>query len=154
MNVEKRVKELGLKLPLMPPPTANYIPVRKSGNWAYVSGHAPVNQEGKPCMSGQLGREYSIEEGYQAARLAALGCLSSLRKALGSLDKVRGVVKVLGFVNSAEGFTEQPKVVNGASDFFVEVFGEKGKHARSAVGMAELPGNIPVEIELIVEVEE
>lgn len=152
MSIEAKMNELNLKLPQMQPPVANFIPVRKTGNWAYVSGHAPVDDHGNICMTGKVGREISVAEGYRAARLATLACLSSLQTALGSLDKVKGIVKVLGFVNSAEGFGQQPQVVNGASDLLVEIFGESGRHARSAVGMAELPSNIPVEIEMVVEI--
>lgn len=152
MSIEAKLNELNLKLPQMQPPVANFIPVRKTGNWVYVSGHAPVDDNGNICMTGKVGREISVEEGYRAARLATLACLSSLKTALGSLDKIKGIVKVLGFVNSAEGFGQQPQVVNGASDLLVEIFGEPGRHARSAVGMAELPSNIPVEIEMIVEI--
>ncbi len=152
MTIQTKIDQMDLKLPKMQPPVANFIPVRKTGNWAYVSGHAPVDADGRICMNGKVGKEYSVAEGYQAARLAALACLSSLQTTLGSLDQVKGIVKIVGFVNSAPGFTQQPQVVNGASDLLVEIFGGQGRHARSAVGMAELPGNIPVEIEMVVEI--
>jgi enamine deaminase RidA (YjgF/YER057c/UK114 family) len=152
MTTEEKINALNVKLPKMQPPVANFIPVRKMRNWAYVSGHAPVDDSGKICMTGKVGKELSVAEGYQAARLATLACLSSLQTALGSLDKIKGIVKIVGFVNSAEGFEQQPQVVNGASDLLVEIFGEQGRHARSAVGMAELPSNIPVEIEMVVEI--
>jgi len=113
-----------------------------------------VRVEGKPSARGKLGKDLSTEDGYKVAREVGLSLLASTRTALGSLDKVKRVVKVLGMVNSAEGFQEQPKVINGFSDLMVEVFGETiGKHARSAVGMAELPGGIPVEIEMILEID-
>lgn len=153
MNPEVKLKTLNLKLPHMQPPIANFVPVRYSGTWAYVSGHAPVDDNGNNCVTGKLGRDLSVDQGYQAARLAALACLASLQTALGSLDRVKGIVKIVGFVNSTPDFTSQPQVVNGASDLLVEIFGEAGRHARSAVGMAALPGNIPVEIEMVVEVE-
>ena len=152
MKPEEKLRALQLTLPKMLPPVANFVPVRKTGNWAYVSGHAPVDGQGKICMTGKVGRDLTIEEGYQAARLAALACLSSLQTALGSLDQVKGIVKIVGFVNNSEDFAQQPQVVNGASDLLVEIFGEQGKHARSAVGMAALPSNIPVEIEMVVEI--
>ena len=122
-------------------------------NLLFVSGHGPV-RDGKATMRGKLGKDLSVEEGYQVARDVGLSLLATVRANLGSLDKVRRVVKVLGMVSSAEGFGDQPKVINGFSDLMVEVFGEGiGKHARSAVGMAELPVGIPVEIEMILEVE-
>lgn len=152
MTIQAKINDLNLKLPKMQPPVANFIPVRKTGNWAYVSGHAPVDSIGNICMTGKVGKELSVAEGYQAARLATLACLSSLQTALGSLEKIKGIVKIVGFVNSADGFGQQPQVVNGASDLLVEIFGEQGRHARSAVGMAELPSNIPVEIEMVVEI--
>lgn len=153
MKPEAKLKAMNLKLPHMQPPIANFIPVRRSGAWVYVSGHGPVDENGNNCVVGKLGKDLSVDEGYRAARLAALACLASLQSALGSLDRVKGIVKILGFVNSAPDFTSQPQVVNGASDLLVEIFGESGRHARSAVGMAALPGNIPVEIEMVVEVE-
>jgi len=147
-------KEEDLILPQLPPPVANFVPVRKSGNWAYVSGHAPVDSKGEICLIGKVGRDFTVADGYQAARLAALACLASLKSALGDLDKVKGIVKLVGFVNGTENFDQQPQVINGASDLLVEVFGERGRHARSAIGVASLPSNIPVEIEMVVEIEE
>ena len=122
------------------------------GNLLFLSGHGP-ERNGSPTVRGKLGRELSLEDGYKVAREVGMNLLGSARNALGSLDKVKRVVKVLGMVASAEGFTAQPKVVNGFSDLMVEVFGENGRHARSAVGLAELPGGIPVEIEMILEIE-
>lgn len=151
MPVEQKLKEMGLELPVSPKPLANYVTVVKTGNLLFLSGHLPT-REGKVQYAGKLGRDLGVEDGYQAARIAALNCLASLKSEVGDLDKVRRVVKVVGFVNSAEGFTDQPKVVNGASDLLAEAFGEVGRHARSAVGVSELPANAAVEVEMIVEV--
>lgn len=151
MPVEQKLKEMGLELPVGPKPLANYVTVVKTGNLLFLSGHLPM-REGKVQYTGKLGRDLGVEDGYQAARVAALNCLASLKSEVGDLDKVRRVVKVVGFVNSAEGFTDQPKVVNGASDLLAEAFGEAGRHARSAVGVSELPANAAVEVEMIVEV--
>ena len=151
-QIEERIIELGLTLPAAPTPMANYVSCRRCGNMLYFSG-AGAFQDGKPVMFGKIGQELTDEEGYQAARLAGLNLISQLKKEVGDLDKVKQFVKVLAFVASAPGFYQQPAVMNGASDLFVEVFGEKGKHARSAVAVPALPFNIPVEIEMIVEVE-
>ncbi|OGL03240.1 MAG: hypothetical protein A3I03_16115 [Candidatus Rokubacteria bacterium RIFCSPLOWO2_02_FULL_68_19] len=137
MGAEAKLKQLGITLPAQSTPVANYVPFR----------------DGKASIRGKLGKELSVEDGYKVARDVGLNLLASARTALGSLDKVKRVVKVLGMVASAEGFTDQPKVINGLSDLMVEVFGDAGRHARSAVGMAELPMGIPVEIEMILEVE-
>jgi len=153
MSAESKIKELGIALPPPPRPMGNYVPGVRTGNLLYLSGHGPVHVEGQPMPRGKVGRELSTEDGYKAARDVGINLLGSTRALLGSLDKVKRVVKVLGMVNSAEGFGEQPKVMNGFSDLMVEVFGEAGRHARSAVGMAELPAGIPVEIEMILEVE-
>jgi len=153
MSAEARIKELGLTLPQPPKPLGNYVPGVRVGNLLFLSGHGPARVEGVPGARGKVGRDLSVEDGYKAAREVGIGLLGSARALLGSLDKVKRVVKVLGMVNSAEGFGEQPKVINGFSDLMVEVFGENGRHARSAVGMAELPMGIPVEIEMILEVE-
>jgi enamine deaminase RidA (YjgF/YER057c/UK114 family) len=132
---------------------ANYVGAVRVGNLLFVSGHGPL-REGKPRARGKLGKDLSVQEGAQVAREVGLSLLATVRASLGSLDKVRRVVKVLGMVASAEGFGDQPRVINGFSDLMVEVFGEAiGKHARSAVGMAELPMGIPVEIEMVLEVE-
>ncbi|MBM3239034.1 RidA family protein [Candidatus Poribacteria bacterium] len=153
MKIEKRLEELNLTLPELPKPVANYVPAVKAGNLLFVSGHGPGRGEGK-LYKGKVGDDLTIEDGYQSARQTALCLISTIKGAIGDLDKVKQFVKVVGFVNCTEDFTDQPKVVNGASDLFVEVFGNKGKHARSAVGMQQLPGGIPVEVEVIVEVEE
>ncbi len=152
MRMEKRLKDLAITLPEAPQPVANYVRAVKAGNLLFVSGHGPYN-DGQTRLSGKLGKELTVEEGYKTARNVALNCLASVKAALGDLDRVKRVVKLLGMVNCTEDFKEQPKVVNGASDFLVEVFGEAGKHARSAVGMQSLPNGIPVEIEMILEVD-
>jgi len=153
MGAETRIKDLGISLPQPAKPVGNYIPGVRVGNLLYLSGHGPVRVDGQPTARGKVGRDLSTEEAYKVAREVGINLLGSARVILGSLDKVRRIVKVLGMVNSADGFGEQPKVINGFSDLMVEVFGENGRHARSAVGMAELPMGIPVEIEMILEVE-
>jgi enamine deaminase RidA (YjgF/YER057c/UK114 family) len=154
MGAEARLKEKNITLPAPATPLANYVGAVRVGNLLFVSGHGPFRHDGKPGARGKLGRELSVEQGYQVAREVGLNLLATTRATLGNLDKVKRVVKVLGMVNSAEGFGDQPKVINGFSDLMVEVFGEPaGKHARSAVGMAELPMGIPVEIEMVLEVE-
>ena len=153
MSAEARIKELGLTLPQPPQPLGNYVPGVRVGNLLFLSGHGPVRVDGVPTARGKVGRDLSLEDGYKVAREVGINLLGSARTLLGSLDKVKRVVKVLGMVNSAEGFGDQPRVINGFSDLMVEVFGENGRHARSAVGMAELPMGIPVEIEMILEVE-
>ena len=153
MSAEARIKDLGLVLPPPPKPGGNYVPGVRVGNLLFLSGHGPSRVEGVPSARGKVGRDLSIEDGYKVAREVGINLLGTARTLLGSLDKVKRVVKVLGMVNSAEGFGDQPKVINGFSDLMVEVFGDNGRHARSAVGMAELPSGIPVEIEMILEVE-
>jgi enamine deaminase RidA (YjgF/YER057c/UK114 family) len=148
---EARLKSLGITLPPAPKPIASYIPAVRTGNLVFLAGQGPLSG-GKPTLTGKVGGEVSEEQGNKAARETALILLSVLRAELGSLDRVARVVKVVGFVNSAPGYTRQPWVMNGASDLFVEVFGEAGRHARSSVGVSELPLNIPVEIEIIVEI--
>jgi enamine deaminase RidA (YjgF/YER057c/UK114 family) len=154
MGAEATLKAKNITLPATPTPMANYVPAVRTGNLLFLSGHGPLRADGKPSLTGTLGRELTVEQGYQAAREVGLNLLATTRATLGSLDRVRRVVKVLGMVNSADGFGDQPRVINGCSDLMVEIFGEAiGKHARSAVGMAGLPVNIPVEIEMILEVE-
>jgi enamine deaminase RidA (YjgF/YER057c/UK114 family) len=153
MSAEATLKAKGITLPPPTTPLANYVGAVRSGNLLYLSGHGPM-RDGKPLVTGKVGRDLSVEQGYQAAREVGLGLLATTRATLGSLDRVKRVVKVLGMVNSTDDFGDQPKVVNGFSDLMVEVFGEAiAKHARSAVGMAGLPLGIPVEIEMILEVE-
>jgi enamine deaminase RidA (YjgF/YER057c/UK114 family) len=154
MGAEARLKELGITLPQPAAPLANYVGAVRVGNLLFVSGHGPDRTDGKPMARGKVGRELTVEQAYQVARTVGLSLLATTRTQLGSLDKVKRVVKVLGMVNSADDFGDQPKVINGFSDLMVQVFGEAmGKHARSAVGMAALPMGIPVEIEMILEVE-
>lgn len=149
--VEELLANLGIRLPAPAAPVASYIPVRVSGDQAFVSGQIPM-EEGKVLSSGKLGAEVSIEQGQEAARRCALQALAVLRQELGSLDRVKSIVKVDVFVASAPGFGDQPKVANGASDLLVEIFGEDGKHARAAVGVAELPLGASVEVALIARV--
>jgi enamine deaminase RidA (YjgF/YER057c/UK114 family) len=148
-TAEANLKKNNIVLPKPPTPVANYVTAVRVGNLLFLSGHGPAPN----TPAGKVGKELTLEQGYQAARATGLNLLATTRAALGSLDRVARVVKVLGMVNSAPGFVQQPRVINGFSDLMVEVFGEAvGKHARSAVGMAELPDNIPVEIEMILEV--
>lgn len=151
MSAEARLKELGIVLPKVPTPVANYVPYRLAGNLLFLSGQGPRDEKGN-ALSGKVGAEISIEEGYKRARLIGLGLLAAARQALGSLDRVEAVLKVLGMVNAVPDFKDHPKVINGCSDLFVEVLGEAGKHARSAVGMGSLPNQISVEIEAILAV--
>src|SRR5262245_8495880 len=148
---EARLKALGIELPPAPKPVASYVPAVRTGNLVYLAGQGPV-AGGKPTVTGKVGAELTEEEGYKAARATILNSLAALRAEIGSLDRVTRIVKVVGWVNSAPGFTRQPWVINGASDLLVEIFGDAGRHARSAVGASDLPLNIPVEIEMIVEV--
>lgn len=152
MSIEDRLKELGLVLPTPPAPVAAYVPAIQTGSLVFVSGQGPI-RDGKPAYSGRLGAELTLEEGKEAARLAMLNCLAQLKGYLGSLDRVKRIVKVLGFVACTEEFDQQPFVINGGSELLEQVLGERGKHARSAVGTNKLPFGIPVEIELIAEVE-
>ena len=153
MSAEKKLKELGIEFPEESKPLGTYAHAMRTGNLLFLSGHGP-NVAGVAKYTGKVGGDLSIEDGYAAARLTGINLLRTIRQEMGSLDKVVQVVKVVGFVNSAPGFFSQPKVVNGASDLFIEVFGTAGRHARSAVGMAELPNNIAVEVEMIVEVKD
>jgi enamine deaminase RidA (YjgF/YER057c/UK114 family) len=148
---EARLKALGIELPPAPKPIASYVPAVRTGNLVYLAGQGPLSG-GKPTVTGKVGRELTEEEGAKAARATVVILLSVLRAEIGSLDRVARIVKVVGFVNSAPGFTRQPWVMNGASDLLVEIFGEAGRHARSSVGVSELPLNIPVEIEMVVEI--
>jgi enamine deaminase RidA (YjgF/YER057c/UK114 family) len=148
---EARLKALKIELPPAPKPLASYVPAVRTGNLVYLAGQGPM-VGGKPTITGKVGAELTEEEGNKAARAAILTSLSALRAEIGSLDRVVRIVKLVGWVNSAPGFTRQPWVINGASDLLIEIFGDAGRHARSAVGANELPLNIPVEVELIVEV--
>lgn len=147
MSAEATIKELGIELPPIPTPGGNYVHAVRTGNLLYLSGKGPG-----PEAVGKVGTEVALEDAYQHARTVGLVLISVMKDELGSLDKVNRIVKVLGMVNTAPEFADHPKVINGCSDLFVEVFGDKGKHARSAVGLGALPGRITVEIEVIVEV--
>jgi enamine deaminase RidA (YjgF/YER057c/UK114 family) len=151
MSAEARLKELGLVLPVLPKPVANYLPYRLVGNLLFLAGQGPRDANGAN-LTGKLGVEISVDEGYRRARLVGLGLLAAMRDALGSLDRVDFIVKLLGMVNALPDFDDSPKVINGCSDLFVEVFGDAGRHARSAVGNVMLPNQISVEIEGIVAV--
>ena len=151
MSAEDRLKELGIELPPAPQPLASYVPVSVSGGFAFVAGQVPM-AEGKPLVTGKLGDDIDVATGAEAARRCALQALAALRFELGSLDRVSRIVRLGVFVASASGFTDQPKVANGASDLLAEVFGESGRHARIAVGVSELPLGAPVEVEVLAEI--
>ncbi|CEI80483.1 hypothetical protein J18TS1_33340 [Oceanobacillus oncorhynchi subsp. incaldanensis] len=153
MSVYKKLEKLGIELPDAPKPAAVYVPAKRFGNLVYTSGQ-DCRKEGKLIYEGKIGTDLSIEQGYEASRQVMINCLAVLQEEIGDLNKIKQVVKLLAFVNSAPGFVEQPYVINGASEFLVDVFGEKGKHARSALASNELPFNTPVEIEMIVELED
>ena len=151
-KIDARLKELGITLPTPATPVANYVPFVRTGNLVVVSGQVTY-QDGKLQYIGKLGREYGIEDGQKAARLCALNIIAHVKNACGGdLDKVKRCVRVGGFVNAVPDFTDQPKVVNGASDLIVQVFGEAGKHARAAVGVGSLPAGVAVEVEAMFEV--
>jgi enamine deaminase RidA (YjgF/YER057c/UK114 family) len=152
-DAEKNLKEKGIVL--IPPsaPVANYVNAVRAGKLLYLAGKGPLKED-NTYVTGKVGRDLTIEQGYEAARITAINHLAVIKNELGSLNKVKRIVKVLGMVNCTEDFKDQPKVINGYSDLMVEIFGEKGKHARSAVGMNALPFNMAVEIEVIVEIEE
>ena len=153
-QVEKRLQELGIILPETPKPVAAYEPsVVFGGNLAYVSGQ-DCRKDGELLYRGKLGKELTVEQGASCARQSMINCLAALKAGIGSLDRVKRVVKVLGFVASAEGFGEQPFVITGGSELLIEIFGESGRHARAALGTNELPFGTPVEIEMIVELKE
>ncbi len=146
MRIEQKLESLGITLPPATKPGGSYVSTVQTGNLLFVSGHASVEHRGK------LGRDVTMQQGYQIAREVAVSLLGTIHDALGDLDRVARIVKLLGLVNSTENFTEQPQVINGASELFVEVFGEGGRHARSAIGVAQLPLSSAVEIELILEI--
>lgn len=151
MDYEKKLQSLGLALPSPPKPVATYVPAVRSGNLLFLSGMIPM-VEGKMAMVGKLGKELTVEQGQQAARITLLNALAVIKAELGSLDQIKRIVRIGVHVASAEGFTQQPAVANGASDLLVQIFGEAGRHARLALGAAELPLGAPVELEMIVEV--
>jgi len=152
MGALERLAELGLELPAPPRPVASYVPVIVSGNLAFVSGQIAI-VDGTLLASGRVGEELDVDAGANAARRCVLQALAALNAELGSLDRIRRIVKLSMFVRGAPGFAEQPAVANGASDLLIEVFGEAGRHARAAVGVAELPLGAPVEVALVAEVE-
>ena len=152
MQIEKRLEELGIALPPVTAPVANYVNAVRTGNLLFLSGKGPTEADGSQ-HTGKVGKHVTTAEGYQHARLTGLNLIAVMQAELGDLDRVRRIVKVLGMVNGTPEFTDQPKVINGCSDLFVEIFGDRGRHARSAVGMGSLPNDITVEIECIVEVD-
>ena len=152
MSAEQRLKELKIDLGTVSAPVANYVNAVRTGNLLFLAGKGPRALADGKRPKGKVGREYTVEQAYQYARTVGLDLLAVMRAELGSLDRVKRVVKLLGMVNATPEFADHPKVINGCSDLFVQVFGEAGKHARSAVGMGSLPMGIPVEIECIVEV--
>jgi enamine deaminase RidA (YjgF/YER057c/UK114 family) len=158
--LEKRYIEIGnretdkkfrLNLPEVPKPVASYVPAVQSGNYVFTSGQIPF-VKGELKFKGKVGSDLTLEEGYECAKVTALNCLAAIQSVIGDLDRVSRIVRVTGFINSAPGFLDQPKVLNGASDLLVEIFGEKGKHSRLALGTSELPLGAPVEVDLIVEI--
>lgn len=151
-DINGRIRELGIDIPELPKPKYSYVPGVPVGNLIYVSGQTPT-KEGKLSYRGKLGQDVDLETGYKAARLAAINCIAEMKIVLGDLNRVKRLVQLSGYVASAEGFTRQPAVVNGASELMLEIWGEKGKHARKAIGVNELPDGAPVEIELIAEIE-
>jgi len=152
VDFDKKFKEMGIELRTPTKPMANYVKAVRSGNLLFLAGTGPSHPDGTD-IKGKVGRDLTVQQGYEAARSTGINILSTLKNELGDLNKVKRIVKVLGMVNATDEFTDHPKVINGFSDLMVAVFGEKGKHARSAVGMNSLPSNIAVEIEVIVEVE-
>src|SRR4051812_30954034 len=150
-SAEQRLRERGIELPRSMAPVANYVPAVRTGNLIFLAGMGPLKPDGT-LASGKVGRDVTVDEAYQHARLTGLQLLAAVRGAMGSLDSVTRVVKVFGMVNAVPEFTDHPKVINGCSDLFVEVFGDRGRHARSAVGMGSLPFGISVEIEAVFEV--
>jgi enamine deaminase RidA (YjgF/YER057c/UK114 family) len=152
MSAEQTLKDKGIDLPSVPGPAGNYVHAVRTGNLLYLSGKGPFDPDGGPAPTGKVGKDVSRDDAYKHARSVGLTLLAVMKQELGSLDNVTQVVKVLGMVNAVPEFGEQPQVINGCSDLFVEVFGDAGSHARSAVGMGSLPNGITVEIEVIVEV--
>lgn len=148
-RIAARLTELGIVLPPVSPPAGNYIGCKRLGDVLYVGGHGPVGADG--VIRGKVGADVSLERAQEAARLTALSMLATVKAELGSLDRIRQIVKVFGMVNCAPGFNRTPEVINGCSDVLIAIFGDAGRHTRSAVGMAELPFDIAVEIEMIAE---
>jgi enamine deaminase RidA (YjgF/YER057c/UK114 family) len=153
MSIAAKLKQLGIEIPRAPAPAANYVPAVQEGKLIFVAGQVPRGADGKLKFVGKVGKEVSDQEGYQAARLCALNCLAQVQALAGGLDQVKRVVQVRGFVNCPPEFTNQPQVINGASDLLVQIFGDQGKHARAAVGVGSLPSGVAVEVEMIVALE-
>jgi enamine deaminase RidA (YjgF/YER057c/UK114 family) len=152
-QIDKRLAELGITLPVPAKPVANYVGWVRTGNLVYTAGQVPL-KDGKIEYQGKLGKDYTVEQGAEAARICAINVVAQLKDAVGGdLDRIKRIVKVVGFVNGVPDFVDHPKVINGASDLIVEIFGDKGKHARSAVGSGSLPVNVAVEVEAVAEVE-
>jgi len=151
LSFEHKLTQLGIELPSPPQPVATYVPAVQAGDLLFLSGVVPF-RDGKLVLAGKLGADLTVEQGYEAARIALLNALAIVRKELGTLDRVKKVVRMVGHVASADGFVQQPAVVNGASDLLVKIFDDAGRHARVAVGAAELPLNAPVELEIILQV--
>jgi enamine deaminase RidA (YjgF/YER057c/UK114 family) len=152
VDFDEKLKELGIELSPPSKPVANYVKAVRVGNLLFLSGHGPTKADGSN-ITGKVGKDLTVEQGYEAAKLTAVGIISTMKAELGDLNKVKRVVKVNGWVNSTPDFGDQPKVINGCSDLMVALFGEKGKHARAAMGAGSLPSNIAVEIEMVIEVE-
>jgi len=148
MSYEERAKSIGITIPKAATPVGSYVPSVQVGQLLFVAGQGSM-REGGPVFKGKVGQDLTVNDGYEAAKLAALNCLAAAKSVLGTLDRVERVVKVNGYVNSAPGFTDQAKVMNGASDVLVKIFGEKGRHARTSVGVSDLPLNIAVEVEVV-----
>ncbi len=152
MTIEEKLSEMGLMLPEPPAPVGNYVGTVQTGTLLFVSGHGPRRLHASTIIAGKVGRDLTTEQAYETAKVVMLNCLASVKAALGDLDRITRIVKLLGMVNCTEDFTKHPQVINGASDLLIALYGDAGRHARSAVGMQQLPMNIPVEIEMIVEV--
>ena len=148
MSYEERAKSIGITIPKAATPVGSYVPAVQAGQLLFVAGQGSMREAG-PVFKGKVGRDLTVNDAYEAAKLAALNCLAATKSVLGTLDRVERVVKVNGYVNSAPGFADQAKVMNGASDVLVKIFGEKGRHARTSVGVSELPLNIAVEVEVV-----
>ena len=150
-NYEKRLEQLGIKLPKVPAPAAAYIPAKLAGDLVFCSGQAP-SVDGKFVCIGTVGADKTVAEGYEAAKICAINCLAAIKELVGSLDRIEEIVQVRGFVRCTPEFDKQPEVINGASELLEQIFGDKGKHARAALGTSSLPRNIAVEVEMIVRV--
>jgi enamine deaminase RidA (YjgF/YER057c/UK114 family) len=151
MKIEEKLKELGIDLPEVGKASGNYLPAKVVGNLVFCSGNGPRINAGE-IATGRVGKDLTLEEGYEAAKWCAINCLSCIKSVIGSLDRIDEIIQVRGFVTSAPDFTQQPSVINGASDLLIKLFGEKGRHARAALGVPTSPGNIAVEVEMIVKI--